>query len=74
MSIRTIIEINHDQLSKLKDDPEWARKLYDCLCTHGWKGLDPVFPPPAGVRVLTDRHHSSELWIGFNRKHLTECG
>ncbi len=61
MSIRTIIEVNHDHLHKLKDDPEWARQLYNCLCTHGWKGDYPVFPAPGGVRVLDQRHHSETL-------------
>jgi hypothetical protein len=66
MSIRTIIEINHDQLAKLKNDPEWAQKLYDCLATYGWKGERSVFPAPAGARILIDRHHSDDLWIGLN--------
>jgi hypothetical protein len=67
VSIRTIIEINHDQLAKLKDDPEWGRKLYDCLATYGWRGTNAVFTVPPGARVLTDRHHSDDLWIGLNR-------
>jgi hypothetical protein len=65
VSIRTIIEINHDQLQKLREEG-WGQELYNCLSTHGWKGDRSVFPAPAGVRVLTDRHHSDDLWIGLN--------
>lgn len=63
MSIRTIIEINHDQLDKL-DDPEWSKELADSLATGDWRE-NRTYPRrcflPQGVRVLGQRHHSETL-------------
>lgn len=65
MSIRTIIEINHDQLQRLREG-DWGQQLYNCLSTYGWKGDNSVFPAPTGVRVLEQRHHSEDLVIEIN--------
>jgi hypothetical protein len=65
MSIRTIIEINHDQLQKVREEG-WGHQLYNCLSTHGWKGDRAVFSTPPGVRVLEQRHHSEDLVIEIN--------
>lgn len=61
MSIRTVIEINHDHLYRLKEDPQWAEQLYNLLASGDWKTDRMVFPLPNGVRVLGERHHSETL-------------
>lgn len=79
MSIRTVIEINHDMLRDLKEDPQWAQKLYKCLATQSWteedrQGLYTKFAAPNGVRVLLQRHHSDDLWIGYAQDRVKELG
>ena len=54
MSIRTIIEINHDYLAAL-EKPEALEMLWRALRSQGH------FQPPNGVRILGQRHHSETL-------------
>lgn len=56
MSIRTIIEINHDFLTNLRLDPERTMRLFDAL-----KGPRPEEEFPQGVRLLAQRHHTEHL-------------
>ena len=67
MSIRTIIEINHDYLGLKGDDPADAlRRLLQALRTSDITGqLNRAAGAPidvgGGVRVLAQRHHSEAL-------------
>ncbi|PVX75596.1 hypothetical protein [Paraburkholderia unamae] len=65
MSIRTIIEINHDQLHSLKKDPEWWINLLANLGTaHYGAALNEANADGCpihlghGVRLVLQRHHS----------------
>ena len=65
MSIRTIVEINHDLLSQL-DDPEQLKEMLISLSLGRHvpelnNGNQPEIAP--GVRVLLQRHHSDEVTI-----------
>ena len=65
MSIRTIIEINHDLLAAL-DNPEALKKMVLNLAMGAHmpelnNGETPEIAP--GVRVLMQRHHSSNVTI-----------
>jgi hypothetical protein len=55
MSIRTIVEINHDYWQDLRDNPEAMRELLDHLADRQFKEL------PRGIRVLRSRHHSEKI-------------
>lgn len=62
MSIRTIIEINHDYMQPLLDKPDEFRALLMILRS----GAVPNIKPPGdvgipGIRVLGQRHHSETL-------------
>lgn len=64
MSRRTVIEINHDYIHDLQNDPEFAMKFFRKLSNMGaWdrpgrSAFDPYLP---GVRKLGERHHSETL-------------
>ena len=66
MSIRTIIEINHDYLHELSSDPEHWIDLLRAMRSSDLTGAlnaangKPVFRPP-GIRILAQRHHSEML-------------
>ena len=60
MSIRTIIEINHDYWHELQNNPEAMLKIFQSISNY----------PPAendyrhyisGIRILGQRHHSETL-------------
>lgn len=54
MSIRTLIEINHDQLRDLSENPDqFFRHLLSARCT----------PCPHGMKVLAQRHHSDPEFL-----------
>lgn len=57
MSIRTVIEINHDYLHQLRDDRDWFEDLSRILAS-GSKPEPGEFP---GIRYLGQRHHSETL-------------
>lgn len=59
MSIRTIIEINHDYLSQL-ERTEDIRELLSALRRPSLKPGDYMH---AGVTVLGQRHHSEVLTV-----------
>lgn len=61
MSMRTLVEINHDYLGDLLDDPEAFKRLLMALrsCELNSqlnKGEVVRFEP--GIRVVLTRHHS----------------
>lgn len=61
MSIRTIIEINHDYMHDL-DNPETLQKLLQVLRTGVvGKYIDSTMHVVPGIRVLAQRHHSETL-------------
>ena len=63
MSIRTIIEINHDFLSRLGEDDHAMAQLIRAV-TDNHTGLARTkngCPPPNGIRILGCRHHSEKL-------------
>lgn len=65
MSIRTIIEINHDCISRL-EHPEQLKTMITSLLMGKFMpelndGERPEIAP--GVRVLMQRHHSSDVTI-----------
>jgi hypothetical protein len=70
MSIRTIIEINHDQLSALKRDPEWWMNLLGNLGTaHYGAALNEANADGCpihighGVRLVTQRFHDTATTV-----------
>lgn len=57
MSIRTIVEINHDYLYDLRDHPERIQDfLFRLMC-------GPEIDAPIGIRVLRQRHHSEKITL-----------
>lgn len=58
MSIRTIIEINHDYLHDLTDEKWEELKRY---LRSGGGPASPDRHLVPGIRVLGQRHHSEEL-------------
>ena len=64
MSIRTIIEINHDRLSNLENPEELQRLILALQMGVNEflnKGEQPEIAP--GVRVLMQRHHSDRVTL-----------
>lgn len=69
MSIRTIIEVNHDFLNALERNPyKWNELLADlrgaAINEKLNKGETPQ--PTAGVRVLAQCHHSNTVSIDIS--------
>lgn len=62
MSTRTIIEINHDYLRRIADDPE---KLIAFVRRLGASRGEAEKIAPYGIKVLTERHHSEEMKLQF---------
>lgn len=60
MSIRTIVEFNHDYLHRLEDDESAMRQLIRALCDYHTP-VKHACPPPDGIRILGTRHHSEIL-------------
>ena len=62
MSMRTIIEINHDNLYKLSDVRTWKYFIESFRGTNPDRDPDKeVFEAVTGHRVLAQRHHSEIL-------------
>jgi hypothetical protein len=70
MSIRTLIEINHDQLDRLIDEPDLLQNLLRSLAgttysreineaNEAGRSLDV----DCGVRIVTQRHHSTHMTV-----------
>lgn len=57
MSIRTVIEINHDYWQNLEDDPEAMKKLLKLIQSHAYPSQERM----SGIRFLGQRHHSETL-------------
>lgn len=65
MSIRTIIEINHDYISRLEKPGELEAMITNLLMGQFMPELNDGEKPEIapGVRVLMRRHHSSDVTI-----------
>ncbi|CDY79410.1 hypothetical protein BGLT_02191 [Caballeronia glathei] len=68
MSIRTLVEINHDQLHALKWDVEfWENLVAQLGGTHYSSRLIEANGRPIdighGVRIIMQRHHSTECSV-----------
>lgn len=66
MSTRTVIEINHDYLSRLMKDPQPLYQLLRSMCSSDLTGaLNEAKGAPVrmgnGIDVLGQRHHSETL-------------
>jgi hypothetical protein len=64
MSIRTVIEINHDYMHDFENHPEWWAELIAALKRSDLnRGLNDGETPTMipGVRALGQRHHSFKL-------------
>lgn len=59
MSTRTLIEINHDYLIDILDSPEKMAKLRLALSMGGGER----YPFPAGVKMLSQRHHTETFYL-----------
>jgi len=56
MSVRTILEINHDYLEELRKMP------FDTVVDYLMHGAyTDKFRLPSGIRVLAQKHHADEL-------------
>jgi hypothetical protein len=66
MSTRTIIEINHDHLSRLLK-ADWGDLVLALSCCEFNPALNrgetPEWPKCKGVRILGQRHHSEPEWV-----------
>lgn len=63
MSVRTIVEINHDYLHDLREHPERIELLWTLLSSCDHQRLNDVAQPVPGIRFLGQRHHSDKLTI-----------
>lgn len=59
MSIRTIVEFNHDYISQLHKDGHLSEELYRAILDSC--GRDDPYRKVQGIRVLGQRHHSETL-------------
>lgn len=58
MSVRTIIEINHDCIDRMThEDFERLLTILRCGGLKHWDGC----PPPTGIRILAQRFHWTKL-------------
>ena len=57
MSIRTIIEINHDYWHDLEKNPDAMRELLAYLNDRQFREC------PRGITVLRSRHHSEKITL-----------
>jgi hypothetical protein len=59
MSIRTVIEVNHDYIDRLLKDGHISRDLYSFMLeTDTWRRKEMALQ---GVQFLGQRHHSETL-------------
>ena len=62
MSIRTVIEINHDRLYNWRNHPQDAAKtLYRALC--GVERVEEFDLSTFGIKILIQRHHSTKCTV-----------
>lgn len=62
MSVRTILEINHDYMQQLLDTPDDWRALLMILRSGAVPSIkDPGDVGLPGIRILGQRHHSETL-------------
>lgn len=61
MSIRTIIEVNHDYISRLHKDGHISERLYRFILDH--YTMPALMFPDEGIRILGTRHHSETLTL-----------
>ncbi len=61
MSTRTIIEINHDYVHRLANDPDALVAFFRSFSFLNNKGLSKQ--APKGIRVLAERHHSETITL-----------
>ncbi len=59
MSIRTIIEVNHDRIQEMHDQGHIGYELYRMILSAYTSSRDEHFVN--GVRILGSRHHSETL-------------
>jgi hypothetical protein len=59
MSIRTVVEFNHDRISDLYKAGHISEELYRFVLDNYTKA-NPHFPA-GGIRILGTRHHSETL-------------
>lgn len=64
MSIRTIIEVNHDRVHDLegRDSYLWSRLLLN-LRGGGFTEDERQFFADHGIRILRQRHHSDHITL-----------
>lgn len=70
MSIRTLVEFNHDLLHILERDPDAMRKLVRAML-DAYVGTPNE--PPNGVRIITSRHHSDGLEVKVSSTRTTKA-
>ncbi|WP_175837047.1 hypothetical protein [Burkholderia anthina] len=70
MSTRTLIEINHDQLHRLRDDPEFLERFLANLCSSFYCGdlnrANEEGKPLTlsnGIRVVSQYHHTIDVTV-----------
>lgn len=63
MSTRTIIEINHDYLQRIVDNDQQALVDFVRGLGHSLDLAMKLSPPPNGIRVLAQRHHTTVLQL-----------
>ena len=61
MSIRTIVEFNHDYIDRLLDQGHISKDFYRWLMAYHHSMESP--PHIAGARILGTRHHSETLML-----------
>ncbi len=70
MSIRTIVEFNHDYLCNITDDqPTFLWKLREALNSNddaAWDILSTYF----GVRRISCHHHSDDRSVLINKREI----
>lgn len=59
MSMRSLIEINHDYLLDILDSPEKMKQLRIALSMGGGEH----YPLPTGVKLLALRHHTEHFYL-----------
>lgn len=61
MSIRTIIEVNHDHINQLVERGHISEQLRDAIFSE--RTLEVYSAELQGIRRLAQRHHSDEIII-----------
>ena len=63
MSVRTIVEINHDYIEELRDNPHLIVEALEFIMFNGPVRLREKNELTRGVRFLCQRHHSEAIWV-----------